>query len=479
MPASVRKSIRRREETALFSFARHSSSDSVEPDEGYTKIVEEARRCVGHGATEGAFPEEWDAQLLVDCGYTCSGHRIMLFCPHFLTPVLNDPDELDRAVRYILLMMDSIAMREKYVFIYCYLGMDWSDPRLAQRLRLAFDILPQKYAKNLQSIYFLHVTAGFRITMWTFRPWLRRELWRKIEYVKTLDALCETLHPVDEARRADMRRRFPQIVQRQDAEWAGREAPVTFGVPLRQLCRGFGVDFTDKTTGRWYPRLPPALIFLCEAMEREAADEEFGGIFSADATAVYNVVEMVDQGRPLDRDMPMSALWCTLKLFLDCLPCPLLSFQAFDELRKKNIHPDDIGVQRDFLVDMFQNKLSEETAYVALYVASFLHTMCENAHEKRASAESSAEKEEKEKPILTHALAAKVFTPSFIRPKVISEENSRCTLTAVALVETFIGCIEEPDLWIGRPVERDDSSTSSDSSDEKAESEGNADDLDT
>jgi len=426
---------------------------------------------------------------LVDCGRTASGHRLVIFCPTFLTPVLDDPDELDRAFRFILLAMDGIAMREKYVFVYCYLGMDWSDPRLAHRLRVAYDILPHKYAKHLRHFYILHVTSGFRITMWTFWAWLSKRLWDKIEYVETLDGLCEKLQPTDEVARAELRRRFPQIVQRHDAEWNGLEPPVTFGVPLRQLCGGFGVDFTDKTTGRWYPRLPPALIFLCEVMEREAADEDFGSLFSADPAAVYEVVEAVDQGRPLGRDIPTSTLWCVLKLFLDCLPSPLLSFQALEELQKRGVREEDIEAQRKLLIDILHNQLPTEAAYVALYMASFLHTMCENAQEKRAFCEKAEAEEEEaeaktaepdERPDLTHSFAARVFASNFLRPRAMSEELRRLLPAAEALVETLIRCAEEPELWIGRhaaPRWEKAGGSSSDSSLERAPAAGSKDNF--
>jgi len=428
-------------------------------EEEYSQVIEEAKLCIGHGATVGAFPEEWDAQLLVDSGRTSEGHRLIIFCPRFLAPVVKDPDELDRAFRFLLLTMDGIAMHEEYVFVYCYMGMDWSDPRMMQRLRVAYDILPSLYAKNLRRFYILHVTSGFRVTMWTFWAWLSKHLWEKIEYVRTLDGLCERLHPHDKAARAELRRRFPQIVQRHDAELNGLEPPVTFGVPLGRICGGFGVDFMDKTTGRWYPRLPPALIFLCEAMEREAADDDFASLFSADAASVYNVVQAVDHGEPLDRDIPMSALWCVLKLFLDCLPQPLLSFELIDELKKQKITKADTQAHRQLLADTFHRRLPPEMAYVALYVASFLHTMCETAQEKQgSSSKSSSSKAGPEalsldalgKVLLTPTLVAQVFAPSFLRPKSMSEEHRHCRPVAEAMVETLIRNAEEPELWIGK-----------------------------
>ncbi|CAJ1330228.1 unnamed protein product, partial [Effrenium voratum] len=126
------------------------------------------------------------------------------------------------------------------------------------------------------------------------------------------------------------------------------------------ICNTFGVDYTDKTTGRWYPKLPPAVIFLCEGLEREAADEEFGRLFDVDGAAVHNLLNIIDTGCPLPRELDPALLWCCLKVWLDCLPSPLLSFEAMDRLQADRIQPGDIEKQREFLVELFHQKLYKE-----------------------------------------------------------------------------------------------------------------------
>ncbi|CAK0889677.1 unnamed protein product, partial [Prorocentrum cordatum] len=76
---------------------------------------------------------------------------------------------------------------------------------------------------------------------------------------------------------------------------------------------------------------------------------------------------------------------CVLKLYLDCLPSPLLSFSALDELRQRGVRTDDAEGKRRFLVWLFQNKLEDEAACVALYTASFLRLMCQNAQDRLAA----------------------------------------------------------------------------------------------
>lgn len=415
----------------------------------YSNIIEDAKQCVGHGADQGSFPEEWDAQLLVDCGLSTAGHRVVLFCPGFLMPIIEDQDELDRAFRYILMTMDSIAMNQKYIFIYCCLGMDWSHPNLSERLRLAYEILPKAYTKNLKRFYILHPVSSTRLTLYSFYAWLSAQFWAKVKYANSIEEICEGLHPSSDADQAELHRKFPQAVQRLDAWHHGEDLPVNFGVPLRDLCNGFGVDFTDKTTGRWYPKLPPAVIFVCEALERDADEalEAFNKLFDVDGAAAFSLLDIIDKGDPLPRDLDPALLWWSLKVWLDCLPSPLLSFQAFGYLQEKHLRAGSTDKQKKLLVDIFQSRLSKEVAYVGLYIVSFLHTMCELAREKHEElAENSPDVTAL---LLTPALAAKVFTPSFVRPRELTPDAFKDLPLAESLIQTLIECAEDEALWIG------------------------------
>eukprot|EP00930_Biecheleria_cincta_P024890 TRINITY_DN17768_c0_g1_i2.p1 TRINITY_DN17768_c0_g1~~TRINITY_DN17768_c0_g1_i2.p1 ORF type:complete len:490 (+),score=93.29 TRINITY_DN17768_c0_g1_i2:52-1521(+) len=433
----------------------------------YRSVIEDAKRCVGHGADKGSFPEEWDAQLLVDCGLSTAGHRVVLFVPGFLMPIIDDQDELDRAFRYILMTMDSIAMHQKYIFIYCCLGMDWSHPNLSERLRLAYDILPKSYTKNLKRFYILHPVSSTRLTLYSFYAWLSAQFWAKVQYASSIEEICEGVHPSSDADQAELHRRFPQAVQRLDAWHHGEELPVNFGVPLRDLCNGFGVDFTDHTTGRWYPKLPPAVIFMCEALERDADEalQAFSKLFDVDGAAAFSLLDIIDKGDPLPRDLDPALLWWSLKVWLDCLPSPLLSSQ----------------------VDIFHSRLSTEVAYVGLYIVSFLHTMCELAresHAELAAGASSVQTREEAPPenveaaqssddtamLLTPALAAKVFTPSFLRPRELTPDAIKDLPLAESLVQTLIEYAEDKALWIGGQAPNWNKTTSKGADDESDES---------
>merc|ERR1712032_1812172 len=118
-----------------------------------------------------------------------------------------------------------------------------------------------------------------------------------------------------------------------------------------------------------------------------------------------------------------------------------------------------------FLVDVFTKQLPPESAHVALYVASFLHTMCENAQERAACGMND---EATKHALFTPRLAAGVFTPAFMRPRMMKQEDWEGSKIARSVVETLIECAEEPELWVGRhtaprwdskcPLDSDDSS---------------------
>jgi hypothetical protein len=457
--AEPRRSIRASGTTNLIDpeqveFLQKLGHDEIQ--ETYNEVIAEARRCIGHGATLGAFPEEWDAQLLIDAGRTADGYRLVVFTPAFLTVMLQDERELDRAFKYILLMLDGIVSENKYVFVYCHAGMDWSHPFLTHRLRVAYDMLPPVYGKNLKRLYVVHPTVGFKALMLTFWPFMSSSLWKKMQYVDSLDELCEKLQKSSSAHKA-LRRRFPQLVQREDCLHRGMPPPTTFGVPLKRLCDGFGVDFTDKTTGRWYPRLPPALVFICEALERQAADESFGKMFTSEAAVMYDLVATIDGGEPLDPECSLPALWCCLKLFVDCLPKPLLGHEAFQSLPSK-VQTGDKEAQIKFLARLLHQELDADSAYMALYLVSFLNTMCESAKQRLASrtnltvnlgSSSEGLVMDEISPPLTEELASEVFASGFLRPRDTSKASKELTRAARSLVKTFIEHADDKSIWIG------------------------------
>eukprot|EP00929_Paragymnodinium_shiwhaense_P086975 TRINITY_DN47321_c0_g1_i2.p1 TRINITY_DN47321_c0_g1~~TRINITY_DN47321_c0_g1_i2.p1 ORF type:complete len:642 (-),score=76.11 TRINITY_DN47321_c0_g1_i2:139-2064(-) len=423
----------------------------------YECIVRDARKHASYKSRHGEFPQEWDAQLLVDCGHGSSGKRIVLFTPAFLLPWAaseNSDHDLDLAMKFLLYTMDKIAMHESYIFVYCHAAMNWASPGLAHRLRMTYDILPKKFRKKVHSFIVLHPTAAFKVSLAGAWVWLSKRFWHKIQYQTSLDALCELLEPESAAARADLRRRFPLIVQREDAVWTGCVPPAVYGVHLKSLCSSSSADYIDKTTGRLYAKLPPSIILLVEALERHGGDEAFFRLFDTDdAGPVYEVVAALDQGFPLDTDVPASAMWCALKLFIDCLPSPLLTFQAFPELQARQLTATDRKALKSFLREILHEKLANETAHVVLYLASFFHMACQTSRQRaRAASDELAYSEALSPPetgCLSPRIIAEVFAAGFLRPRQHDADAVRYRPVAIAAMETLIVCAEDPELWSG------------------------------
>jgi len=116
-------------------------------------------------------------------------------------------------------------------------------------------------------------------------------------------------------------------------------------------------------------------------------------------------------------------------------------------LETDQIQPGDIKRQRDFLVELFHEKLPTEAAYVALYIASFLHTMCNIAQDRQGGKSEAARSEVP--VLLTSATAAKAFASGFLRPRAFTDEFLKAIPAAESLIATLIESAEEKELWIG------------------------------
>mmetsp|Transcript_130637 Transcript_130637/g.377877 ORF Transcript_130637/g.377877 Transcript_130637/m.377877 type:complete len:526 (-) Transcript_130637:182-1759(-) len=443
----------------------------------YQQILADAKRRM-KARGEESFPREWEVQL-VRYGDVAEGRKVMIFTPAFLTPYLDDPEAMDQAFEYVLLKLDPVAMHHRYVFVYCCMGMDWAHPELVKRMRLAFDVLPEKYGSNLVRLLVLHANLGFQMSSWLFLPNMSDSLANKVKYIASLQEVCQAVCPSDnDSAREDLRRKFAFVTHRQDALEKRERPPVTFGIPLRQHCSYHGVDFLDVRTGRYFRHLPPSAVCICEALQREGGDSDFGCLFESDlgGDVVYRLVQSLDHGMPVERELPCATLWCGLKLMLDCMPQPLLTFQCLDQLRKQHLKIGDREAMKSFLVDVFRSHLPPEHAYIALYVALFLNGMCGLASAKREDmkylhsaatkiqarvrrsllAKEGRHRHRRQRPAsefhLTASVAAKVFAPSFLRPRVMDAASFSWVPLITELVEVLVVSVEEPEFWVGRPT---------------------------
>jgi hypothetical protein len=397
------------------------------------------------------FHDMKDAHVLTDAGWDAKGQRILVFVPAYLRLVQDDELALERVFEYIVFTMDAIVNQEKakYIFLYCHSGMNWLDPHLSHFLRHAYDTLPRRYAKNLSRFYMIHPTMGLKTTVFCAWPFLSRRLWEKIEYVPNLDELVEALYPDDVDSRKELKRHFPLLVHREDALFEGRTPPQVFGTPLEDLCSNFGVDVVDPTTGRHYHRLPPTLNLLCEVLERRAAEGSLHELFSHDAKDIYDLVADLDEGEPVSDDVPAGTVWGALKLFLDCLPVPLLSFQAYNEVQVRQLKPDDQSGHLAFLDEVLHHSIPPFAMICSLYVAGFLHRMLKHHHEHHKDKHKHGDHNPEED--YTEQVFAEVFAPCFFRPRT-NPANDLAKNAAVcrAITETLIANCEQ--LWPEKPV---------------------------
>lgn len=440
--------------------------------EDYSSIIRAAHKTAG--VAHGAFPQEWESLVLVDSGQTAAGYRLVIFAPCYLQHVHGDPNELDRFFKFALLRMDSIVRKEKFVLVFCNAG-SWAHSGIAQRFRVAYDIVPRTYSKNLKGLLILHPTLSLKFMLWSLWPWISSRLWRKMRYFESLDELCREIHPEDSFLRADIRRNFPRLVQREDAIRQGLPAPSTFGVRLKQLCDECGMEWFDAASGRWYPRLPPPVVLLCEALERQAADEAFCHMFTHNKCETNDLVQAMEEGQPLDPETPLPTLWCGLKLFLDCLPGPMLGFATFDDLVERKVRADNEKALRSILVEALQRRLAVDVSQTVLYLASFFKQMSLNAEQRAVpnsvgsvgtaashgvfgsstsyasfqdvwttdAADSSSVNR------CTADLIALVFAPCFVKPRSMKGQPSQAMQAAIALVKLLITEANDQDLWVG------------------------------
>mmetsp|Transcript_11133 Transcript_11133/g.31764 ORF Transcript_11133/g.31764 Transcript_11133/m.31764 type:complete len:278 (+) Transcript_11133:270-1103(+) len=248
------------------------------------------------------------------------------------------------------------------------------------------------------------------------------------------------------------------------------------------------------------------MVVLCEFLAREGGDADFACLFEQDrGDDIYGVIEALDHGVPLDREVPCASLWCALKSFVDCWPQPLLTFQGFEELKRRGIASGDRLAMKSFVVELFRTVVPQEHGDAALYLATFLQQACTTASArdaevrdqlcaarkiqkmvrasfllKRRGPQASADKghgppargrllsRERDRPdappvpTLTPALAAKVFAPGFLRPRTLAADLGESMQAAAECLEVFIASADEAIFWCGRPMagESPDSSDS-------------------
>lgn len=355
-------------------------------------------------ADEENFEDLLEVPLITDCGWDKESRRIILFVPAYLNIREQNEEKLAQTFRFVSSTLSSLLADEEdridsvteYVFIYDHTSMSWWETQFFDWLKQHTSMIPHSYVETLQAFYVLHPDASLKAKILTYYPLFNADLWKKIQYVNTIDELCDILMPDDPIVHVEFKRRFPHLVQREDMIVRGMPPPHVLGMRLDELCEQLGVEFTDPLTHRRYPFLPPPLLALCRVLLRraelhghDAAVNAVQHVYSSDSAEIYDIVADLDEGEPLPDEITVESIWCALKLWLDCLPIPLMSFQAYQEIRLRNIPEADTVKHRHFLQEILHTRLPACYAYSALYLASFLQQF---VHQDELEAKHEIEK---------------------------------------------------------------------------------------
>eukprot|EP00438_Fugacium_kawagutii_P020334 Skav220856 [mRNA] locus=scaffold1888:598387:599342:- [translate_table: standard] len=70
----------------------------------------------------------------------------------------------------------------------------------------------------------------------SFQAWMTPQFWEKIQYVSSIDKICEEGRGPGGSHWGSGIRALPglQVIQRQDAQQSGNDLPVNFGAPVRR-----------------------------------------------------------------------------------------------------------------------------------------------------------------------------------------------------------------------------------------------------
>jgi hypothetical protein len=417
-------------------------------------------------ADEENFEDLLEVPLITDCGWDKSGRRVILFVPAYLNIREENDDKLAQTFRFVASTMsalladqeDRIDSVTEFVMIYDHTSMSWWEVQFFDWIKTHTSMIPHSYVDTLQALYVLHPDASLKAKMLTYYPLFDASLWSKIQYVDTIDALCDVIMPDDPVIHVEFKRRFPHLVQREDMIVRGLPPPHVLGMRLDELCEQLGVEYTDAVTHRRYPFLPPPLLALCRVLLRrgelhghEAAVNAIQQIYHSDSAEIYDIVADLDEGEPLPDEITVESIWCALKLFLDCLPIPLLSFQAYQEIRLRNMPETSTEKHKEFLQEILHHRLPACYAYAALYLASFLQQF---VHADELEAKHEIEKDgvkAQAHEVPTLRCLAEIFAPSLFRPKVVVGDLHTVLPVAVGLTESLI--LMADDLWADQDLQ--------------------------
>ncbi|CEM31648.1 unnamed protein product [Vitrella brassicaformis CCMP3155] len=315
------------------------------PNSEQERAVEEQYRELLIEAQREDFEDFDQDRLLRRVSTDDLGRPVVMLIGGVLSP---DVEELERAFLYVVKTLDGVVDRP-YVVVYCHTHVNWLSPSLYSFIQSCHTSLPRKYRKNLTQLYVVHATLTFRTLMNFATAFVSSKFFHKIEYIERLGELSY----VTGLPAAQLQRLFPYSIQRYEAELHGVTPLRLFGTPLEVLADHLGVD-TDGCS-----QVPEPIVRLVNALsDLDSLKTRRLFFLQSDSAPLYSVVRELEEGVMLPDMDEVCAVAVAFKLFLNSLPEPLLTFNAFTTLeRLKDEHspyvPREVlsGAVRQLLMD--------------------------------------------------------------------------------------------------------------------------------
>ncbi|KMZ93364.1 rho-GTPase-activating protein 1 [Plasmodium vivax Mauritania I] len=400
-------------------------SDAEVPQE----ILVEYEKLLKKSYTEN-FDELYKTDLLKVIGKDGYGSHIVLLIPCFIVSSGADPE---KTLRYAILTLDPIV-KENYVLILCETHTSWLTDAVYAYAKQWYDTLPRKYKKNLKKLYLVHSGFMSKTMLTIVTPFVSAKFWKKVEYIEKLEDLFLKLN----INPTYYLRCFPYIVQRNEEVLLGGKTVSVFGADLEILCQRFGTPYME------YKHVPSILVdFLTHLLKPEIVNTKDLFYLQADANTLYGIIGDIEYGEPTTDFNNIPSLVCSFKLFLDTQKNGLLGKDAFTKLyHLKTVSASDKAI-RSVLFKLY-DKLEPGVKECLVCLLKFFKTVSTYSSENNMTVET----------------LAKIFAPTFFRPRVPNAVFSQCIPLANRCLQMII---EAPDI-LTNPQKYDAESDSSDES---------------
>eukprot|EP00392_Amoebophrya_sp_AT5.2_P008564 g8592.t1 len=273
---------------------------------------------------------------------------IVLVAPYFLNDLSDDLFE--KCVRLYCAQVVKWVQNEQFLVVFCNTGV-----RAMRHLDLAhiYDVVPDVLEQNVKEIFVLHPTMSYSLVAGVnYLLFGGDEMREKISDYESLGQLIYDLHPHSAVKRTQVLQEIPFFVLRYESEYFDfpeRLGPV-FGCPLHRLVSLSAQTDTEMFPGVTFKGLPFVVRWLVKAVCGRARRgkivfSEKDNLFQAHPGKVMALVAALEQGEVQEvAKHHLSTLWSVLRLWLTCLPLPLLGGRTWELLIQG---PDEELVTRE------------------------------------------------------------------------------------------------------------------------------------